>query len=92
MGLIKLNVFDSILFHIDEFDTPKEIWDKLQSLFGQVSEFRALQLEAELTSLSPNAFPSIDDFIVKFKSMRSQLVGCGKSKNDKVSIFLFYLS
>lgn len=42
MGLIQLHVFDNLLFHIKECNTPKEMCDELQNIFGQVSEFHAL--------------------------------------------------
>lgn len=39
MGLIALHVFDSLLFHIEGCETPKQVWDKYKELFGKVSEF-----------------------------------------------------
>ena len=54
MGLIGIHVSDSLLFHLDGCDTPKKSWDKLASLFGKINDFRALQLEAELSSLAPD--------------------------------------
>ena len=57
MGLISLSVEDNLQFHLDEFYAPQEMWDKFHALFGTVNEFRALQIEAELTSLAPDAFP-----------------------------------
>ena len=67
MGLIYLSVEESLQFHIDEFSTPQEMWDKFHDLFGTINEFRALQIEVELTSLAPHAFPSIQDFLMNFK-------------------------
>ena len=67
MGLISLSVLDILQFHVDECSTPQEMWDKFHVLFGTVNEFRALQIEVELTLLAPNAFPSIQDFLMKFK-------------------------
>jgi hypothetical protein len=46
MGPIGLRVSNSLLLHIVECKTPKASWDKLDSLFGKVNEFQALQLEA----------------------------------------------
>ena len=40
MGLIGLHVSDSLLFHLDGCKTPKESWDKLDSLLRKVNEFR----------------------------------------------------
>ena len=58
------------------------MWLKFESLFGIVNKFRVLQLEAELTSLVPNYFPSIEDFFLNFKQQRSLLHNCGKNKTD----------
>ena len=73
MGLIALNITDSLLFHLDGLTTPRAIWTKFYNLFGTVNEFRALQLDAELTSLTPTNFPTIEDFLMKLKSRCSIL-------------------
>ena len=67
MGMIFLSVEESLQFHLDECSTPQEMWDKFHALFGIGNKFRALQIEAELTSLAPNAFSSIEGFLMKFK-------------------------
>ena len=69
MGLIALNISDSLLFHLDGLTTPWAIWTRFYNLFGIVIEFWAIQLDAELTSLTPANFPTIEDFLVKLKSL-----------------------
>ena len=69
MGLIALNISASLLFHLEGLNTPQAYWEKFWTLFGRVNEFWALQLDAELTSLTPTNFPTIDDFLMKFKSV-----------------------
>ncbi len=91
MGLIALNIFDSLLFHLDGLTTPKAVWTKFHTLFGTVNEFWALQLDVELTSLTLASFPTIEYFLMKFKSLRTVLQGCGKTKTDDECIF-FILS
>lgn len=88
MGLISLSVSNSLQFHRDEFFTPQEMWDKFNDLFDTINEFRALQIEAKLTSLIPNVFPSIEDFLMGFKQQRTLLQGCGKEKTYKECIYL----
>jgi hypothetical protein len=88
MGLNGLHVLESLLFHIDECDNTKECWDKLDSLFGNVNEFRALQLEVKLSSLVPDENASIEDYISEFKLLVAYMKGCGKNKPDKEWIFL----
>ena len=87
MGLIGLHVSNSLLFHLDGCDTPKKSWDKLASLFGKINEFRALQLEAEMSSLVPDEHASIEDYLAKFQLFLAQLKGCRKPKSDEC-IFL----
>ena len=88
MGLIALHVSDSLLFHLDGLTTPRDYWHKFETFFGQVNEFRELQLDTELTSLTPTDFSTIEDFLMKFKSLRTLLQGCGKNKTDDECIFL----
>ena len=82
MGLIALHVSDSLQFHLDGCNTPLDMWTKLDGLFSTVNEFRELQIDVELTSLIPYYFPSIKEFLMKFKQKRSLLQGCGKIKTD----------
>ena len=52
-GLLCLSISRELLFHIDSLTSPKDVWDKLESLFGKTDELRGHQLENELISLSP---------------------------------------
>ena len=36
-GLIGLHVSDNLLFHISECKTPKNVWDKLEELYGKTN-------------------------------------------------------
>jgi hypothetical protein len=88
LGLIGLHVLDSLLFHIVDCKTLKAIWEKLDSIFGKINEFRALQLGEELSSLVPDEHASIEDYLTKFRALVAQLKGCGKTKSGKECIFL----
>lgn len=88
MGLIALNISDSLLFHLDGLTTLRAIWMKFQSLFGIVNEFWALQLDAKLNSLSLASFSTIEYFLMKFKSLCTILQECGKTKTNDECIFL----
>ena len=67
IGLIALQVFDSLEFHLDGCNTPLAMWTKLEGLFGTMNEFRAPQIEEKLTSIVQDYFPSIEEFLMKFK-------------------------
>ena len=43
-GLFFLSISLDLLFHIDGLTTPKQVWTKLESLFGVQDELRAHQL------------------------------------------------
>ena len=73
---------------MDGCNTPLAMWTKLHGLFGTVNEFKALQIEAELTSLVPNSFPTIDDFLMKFNQHKFVLQVCEKTKIDVECIYL----
>lgn len=66
MGLIWFHVSDNLLFLLDKCDTPKKIWDNMASLFGKINEFKALQLEVELSPSIPDEHASIEEYLVKF--------------------------
>ena len=67
LGLIYLQVSESLQFHFDGCNTHLAMWIKLHCLFGIVNEFRELQIEVELTSLLLDYFHYIEDFLMKFK-------------------------
>ena len=51
-----LSLSDDLLFHLTDLKTPKQIWDKLESLYGKHDDLRVYQLENELMSLQPSNF------------------------------------
>lgn len=88
MSLISLSISEGLQFHIDENSSPQEIWDKFNDLFGTVNEFRALYIKDDLTPLVLDAFPFIEDFLMKFKQQRNLLEGCGKVKIENECIYM----
>ena len=66
-GLIFLSIYTDLLFHLDGFTTPNQVWTNRESLFGVQDQLRAHQLEIELFSMSPSNFDSVEDFFTKFK-------------------------
>ena len=49
-GLLCLSISREFLFHLKNLTSPKEVWEKLESLFGKTDELRGHQLENELIS------------------------------------------
>ena len=44
-GFLCLSVSRDLLFHLSGLKTPKEIWDKLETLYGKQDDLRVYQLE-----------------------------------------------
>ena len=81
-GCMCLSISRDLLFHIKGLKTPKEIWDKLASLFDKRDEMRAHQLENEMISLHPSNFKTLNEFFMKFKNLIFQLKLCKVEKED----------
>ena len=90
-GLLCLSISRELLFHIDNLTSPKEVWEKLESLFGKIDELCGHQLENELISLSPMHYDTILDFFTNFKSLVLQLKQCGIEKKEDQLIFSIFL-
>ena len=69
-----LSISQYIIFHINGLKTPKEVWDKLSSLFDKKDDMRIYQLENKLISLHPTNFETLNDFFTKFKHLGFEVV------------------
>ena len=81
-GLLCLSISRDLLFHLLGLKTPKEIWDKLETLYGKQDDLRVYQLENELMSLQPSNFETLNDFFTKFKHIVWPLKQCKVEKED----------
>ena len=68
-GLGGMSISPDLRFHLDGEDSPVKAWEKLNSVFGIKNDIRAFQLENELLTLDPSNFPSIEDYLSKFKTL-----------------------
>ena len=82
IGLLHSSVSRDLWFHIQELKTPKEVWDKLASLFDKQDEMRIHQLENDLITLNPSNFESLNEFFTKFKNLIYQLKQCKVDKDE----------
>ena len=78
----------NILFHLEGLRTPKEAWDKIESLLGKQDDIQAHILENELISLQPSNFKSIQQFFTKHKSLVLQCKQCGLERKDEQLVLL----
>ena len=72
-----------LLFHLEGLRTPREAWEKLDSLFNKQDELRGHILENELVSLHHSSFDTIEKFVSKFKSLMLQCKQCGIEQKDE---------
>jgi hypothetical protein len=70
-GLIGMSIYHNLRFHLQSIDQPKEAWDNIESVFGRKNILRAQQLENQVLTLSPNDFSCIEDYLSKFKTLRT---------------------
>ena len=68
-GYMCIHISKELSFHLDGLKTPKEVWDKLESLFGKQDELRGHILENELIALQSSNFETLQLFFSKFKSL-----------------------
>ena len=50
-GFMCIHISRELLFHLEGLLTPKEVWEKLKSLFGKHDNMRGHILENELIAL-----------------------------------------
>ena len=86
-GLIGMSISPELRFHLDGEDSPVKAWAKLNNTFGIKNEIRAFQLENELLTLDPSNFPSIEDYLSKFKTLKLFLEGCKVTKEEEPLIY-----
>ena len=79
-----LSISRDLLFHINGFTSPNEVWEKLVDIFGKIYEMRGHQIENELISLSPSSFESMQLYFSKFKALVLQLKQCGIEKEEQL--------
>ena len=86
-GLIGMSISPDLKFHLDREDSLVKAWEKLNSVFGIKNEIWAFQLENGLLTLDPSNFPSIEDYLSKFKTLKLLLEGCNVSKEEDPLIY-----
>ena len=52
-GFLCLSISRELLFHLDSLTSPKDVWEKLESLFGKTDELHGHQLEPNALSHNP---------------------------------------
>ena len=82
-GYLCTHISRDILFHLEGLRTPRESWEKLDSLFNKQDKLRGYTLENDLVSLHPSSFETIEKLFTKFKTLSLQLKQCGIERKDE---------
>jgi hypothetical protein len=80
--LIRMSISLDLRFHLQSIDKPKEAWENIESMFGKHNIIQAQQLENQVLTLSPSDFSCIEDYLSKFKTLRTLCEEC-KIKIDE---------
>jgi hypothetical protein len=87
-GLIGMSISPDLRFHLQSIDKPKEAWEKIESVFGKHNIIRAQQLENQVLTLSPSDFSCIEDYLSKFKTLRTLCEECKIKIDEDRCIYL----
>ena len=63
-----IHISRELLFHIKGLRTPKEVWDKFESLFGKQEKLRGHILDNELIALHPSNIRDISLVLLEIQS------------------------
>ena len=84
LSFLCLSISQYLLFHLTDLKTPKEIWDKLESLYRKHDDLRVYQLENELMSLQPSNFETLNDLFTKLKHIVLLLKQCNVEEDGQL--------
>lgn len=88
LGLIGSSMSPKIYVHIGTCTKAYEAWDKLKTIYDSSNESRKIQLQDQLEDLRYSDFKSMDDFLLRFDYLNSQLHGLGLKLEDLILIHL----
>jgi hypothetical protein len=89
--LIIMSISLDLRFHLQSIDKPKEAWENIESLIGKHNIIQAHQLENQEVTLITSDFSCIEDYLSKFKTLRTLCEEC-KIKIDKDCCIYLILS
>jgi hypothetical protein len=87
-GLIEMSISPDLRFHLQSIDKPKEAWEKIESVFGKHNIIRAQQLENQVLTLIRSDFSCLEDYLSKFKTLRTLCEECKIKINEDHFIYL----
>lgn len=82
LGLIGISMSPELYVHIGTCTYAFESWDKLKTIYASSNESRKIQLQDQLEDLRYIDFKSMDEFLLKFDALNSQLIALGVTLAD----------
>ena len=82
-----MSISPNLRFHLDGLDCRVEAWEKLNIVFGLKNEIQHFYIEIQLLTVDPGNFPSIEDYLSKFKTLRLLLASCKVTKEGEPFIY-----
>jgi hypothetical protein len=83
-----MSISHDLRFHLQTIDKPTEDWEKIESVFGKHNIIRAQQLENQVLTLSPSDFSCIEDYLSKFKTLKTLCEECKIKIEEHCCIYL----
>ena len=76
------NISNSMIGHIQELTTSKQVWDTLERLYFTSTKARKIQLKSELNNLRKSPSITINDYILRVKEWAYALGSIGSILDD----------
>ena len=88
MFVLSQNISNSMIGHIQDLESSKEVWDSLERLYTSTTKARKIQLKNELNNLKKSPSMSVNDFVLKIKDVSDALSSIGSLvDNDDLVAF-----
>ena len=82
LGLIGISIIPDLYVLIAHCSKAHDAWSILQTKYDSADESRKMQLQDQLEDLRYTDFKTMDEFLLKFDSIKSQLVALGVQLDD----------
>jgi hypothetical protein len=83
-----MSISPDLRFHLQLIDKPKESWENIESMFGKQNIIQAQHLEDQLLTLIPSDFYYIEDYLSKFKTLKTLCEECNIKIDKDCCIYL----
>ena len=82
MFILSQNISNSMIGHIQELETSKEVWESLENMYTSTTKARKIQLKNELNNVKKSPQVTVNDYVLKLKDISDALSSIGSPVND----------